>query len=140
VISPAPFQSPMARLRRVLLAPVIDLHRVKAVTPLPQLVLLAAVALVIQGCGDSLESPSRPGYVSRDDLGKAWPLTVDAGVLNCLDHGDVTFTANGTLYAVTALAPGDDIDSILADAPGGEKKELHPLVLRGRKLCAKLDG
>jgi hypothetical protein len=110
------------------------------VVSVQRLVLLAAVALVIQGCGDSLESPSGPGYVSRDDLGKAWPLTVDAGVLNCLEYGDVTFTANGTLYAVTALAPGDDIDPIRADAPRGGKKGLRPLVLRGRKLCGKLRG
>jgi hypothetical protein len=74
------------------------------VVSVQRLVPLAAVALVAQGCGDSLESPSKPGYVSRDGLGKAWPLTVDAGVLNCLEYGDVTFTANGTLYAVTALA------------------------------------
>ena len=59
-------------------------------------------------------------------------------MLNCLEYGDVTFTANGILYAVTALAPGDDIDPILADAPRGGKKKLRPLVLRGRKLCAKL--
>jgi hypothetical protein len=93
------------------------------------------VALVIQGCGDSLESPSRPGFVSRDDLGKAWPLTVDAGVLNCFDYGDVTFTANGTLYAVSALAPGADIDPIWADGPRGRRKNLGPLIQRGRRLC-----
>jgi hypothetical protein len=105
-----------------------------ALTNLPRVTAtarMAAVALVIQGCGDSMESRSRPG------LGKTWPLTVDAGVLNCLEYGDVTFTANGTLSALTALAPGNDIDPILADSPRGGKKKLRPLILRGRKLSAK---
>lgn len=86
------------------------------------------------------EPSTPPGYVSRDLLGDAWPLTVDDGVLACRDQA-VVFTSGGTVYAIngTAKQRGDyaDIAPIWADHPTieGLKKDLSPLLERGLALC-----
>jgi hypothetical protein len=80
------------------------------------------------------------GYVSRAELGDAWPLTVDDGVLACRD-GSVTFTAGGNSYAVNGTAKTatslPDIDAIWADDPStpGLKINIAPLIERGLALC-----
>lgn len=78
-----------------------------------------------------------PGYVSRAVLGDDWPLTVEDGTLACAGSdglGAVTFTTNGTAYAVNGIATqrsaGIDITPILVTG-----KDLSPLLARGLALC-----
>ena len=73
-------------------------------------------------------------------MGADWPLTVEAGTLDCIGAGAVTFTSeDGTTYAVNGLALSStsypDIDAIWADASGGLKKNIGPLIDRGLALC-----
>jgi hypothetical protein len=93
-------------------------------------------ATLLTACGSS---DGGGVQVSRSDFGKDWPLTVESGTLNCEGAGAVTFTADGTTYAVNGLASGMDewpeIDSIWADAPGGLKKDIGPLIDRGLEIC-----
>jgi Protein of unknown function (DUF2511) len=95
------------------------------------------LALVLTGCGSSGDGGGLE--VSRADFGADWPLTVQSGTLNCEGAGAVTFTTNGTTYAVNGLASGMDewpeIDSIWANAPHGLKKDIGPLIDRGLELC-----
>jgi len=99
-------------------------------------------ALTLAGCSSTGGGGGGGGSgleVSRSDFGKDWPLTVQSGTLNCEGAGAVTFTTNGTTYAVNGLANGmdqwPDIDAIWADAPHGLKKNIGPLIDRGLKLC-----
>jgi hypothetical protein len=83
---------------------------------------------------------SSPAEVSAADLGSDWPLTVDRGTLGCEGGGAVTFTTEvGTTYAVNGLALSStsypDVEAIWADAPGGLKKDITPLIQRGLALC-----
>jgi Protein of unknown function (DUF2511) len=116
--------------------------------------LLVVGVLVSTACSSSGGgSGIRAGNISRSDLGKAWPLTVDSGRLACHGntvrftnrkryavHGNaVTFIANGTTYAVNGFAVRQhrwsNIRPIWADAGGGLKKDLGPLTERGLRLC-----
>jgi Protein of unknown function (DUF2511) len=92
------------------------------------LVSLVAASACSSSSGNSEE-------VSRADLGSDWPLTVDSGTLVCEGAGSVTFTVNGTTYAVNGLAEGADIDPIWADSGDGLKKNIGPLIDRGLSLC-----
>ena len=52
-----------------------------------------------------------PGFLSRADFGKRWPLTVEAGVVSCERHsgglGSVIFMdPEGHRYAVNGIAQG----------------------------------
>jgi hypothetical protein len=88
-----------------------------------------------------------PGFLSRADFGKRWPLTVEAGVVSCERHsgglGSVIFTdPEGHRYAVngTAMAhyPGlPEIDEIWAPGPTnpGARIDISPMIDRGRELC-----
>jgi hypothetical protein len=93
----------------------------------------------------SLSQPARPASntlsVSRSTLGDKWPLTVDSGVLSCVDPMSVVFETSGRRYAVngaaktkTGLPP---VDAIWADNPSvaGLKKDISPLIDRGLALC-----
>jgi hypothetical protein len=85
--------------------------------------------------------------ISRTDLGDAWPLTVDTGVLSCIGRkgvGLVTFTVDGVTYAVNGLAKQggrwESIDAIWIDDPNIKveppvKKNIGPLIERGLALC-----
>jgi hypothetical protein len=84
-----------------------------------------------------------PAKVSRADMGKKWPLTLDKGRLLCIGSrrsGALVFVApDGKNYALNGTAKAQldhaDIDTIWADAGGGLKKDLGPLINRGLKLC-----
>jgi hypothetical protein len=100
------------------------------------------LALVLTGCGSYGDGGGDEGgglEVSQADFGKDWPLTVQSGTLNCEGAGAVTFTTDGTTYAVNGLASGMDrwpeIDPIWADEPHGLKKNIGPLIDRGLELC-----
>ena len=90
-----------------------------------------------------------PGFLSRADFGKQWPLTVEAGVVSCEPLGANTrlgsvifMDPEGKRYAVngTAIAhyPGlPVIDHIWAPDPKvpGLKIDISPVIDRGLELC-----
>lgn len=116
------------------------------------LIAVSAVVLIggtIAGMVNSGES-SEPGFVSRDDFGSDWPLTVDQGTLDCTEGPQVggagldavTFTApGGTTYAVNGAAKTvtnyPEIDPIWASDPSGTspKMGIGPLIDKGLELC-----
>ncbi len=79
--------------------------------------------------------------MSRQQLGKRWPLTVTSGVVRCEGAGEVYFEAQGTTYAVNGLALGRDrapeIDRIWAPDPElkGLKIDIGPIIDKGLDLC-----
>jgi hypothetical protein len=95
------------------------------------------------------EPPSKPGRlrVSREEFGERWPLTVDAGELECRQKGAgpagrmVLFHAEGRTYAVNGTAITHSghprIDPIWRDNPDipGTKIPITPLLNAGLKLC-----
>ncbi|WP_419950532.1 DUF2511 domain-containing protein [Candidatus Palauibacter sp.] len=87
---------------------------------------------VLVGCAEpsnsvrSTRSPESGGLqqereISRADFGETWPFTVGSGMLRCGPGDAVTFTADGTVYAVNGVATtfgsGVDIEPIWAYAP-----------------------
>jgi hypothetical protein len=66
---------------------------------------VAAIALASAGCADDSKPPVRVA-VSKDEWRKGtnngiWPFTVDEGTLTCHAPDWVTFTTNGTEYALS---------------------------------------
>jgi hypothetical protein len=109
------------------------------------------MALIVAGCADD-PPPPRTAEVSRAQWqsGTAngpWPFTVDGGVLTCHPPDWVTFTANGTEYALTDdarwLGHYQDVKAVLR--PGyveiGAERQPVPVAVnprmvdRGRDLC-----
>jgi Protein of unknown function (DUF2511) len=45
-----------------------------------------------------------PGFLSRADFGKRWPLTVEAGVVSCEQHSVIFMDPEGKRYAVNGTA------------------------------------
>lgn len=94
-------------------------------------------------------SPSRsrargPIMITQQDLGDAWPFTVDSGLLDCRGAGEVVFTVDGRSYAVNGLAKGtkkyDDISPIwslilTSGSSSDAKKDIGPIITRGLALC-----
>jgi hypothetical protein len=88
-----------------------------------------------------------PGFLSRADFGKRWPLTVEAGVVSCEPHsgglGSVIFMdPEGKRYAVNGTAMAHypqlpEIDRIWAPNPAnpGARIDISPVLDRGRELC-----
>jgi hypothetical protein len=104
-------------------------------------IAVSMVALLVAACGGK-----DAGHVTRADMGDSWPLSVSEGTLHCEGKdgvGAVTFTANGTAYAVNGLAKAarykgryKDIDAIWAKGDGYQpKKDIGPLIQRGLTLC-----
>jgi hypothetical protein len=113
--------------------------------------------LATAGCGGSggdeaatttTAAPRPPveRYVSSDDLGDAWPLTVSNGTLACQGKGAVSFTtdegivyavnANGVAWSQTNNLGWNDIDTIQGDdVIAGGKMKLGPLTAVGLRLC-----
>ncbi len=82
--------------------------------------------------------------VSRADLGKDWPLTVDSGTIDCLAPSAIIFTTpDGTVYGVngTALTSGyPRIEPIWAKDPvvkGLNKINIGPLMDLGAARCGE---
>jgi hypothetical protein len=90
-----------------------------------------------------------PGLITRTDLGKEWPLTVDYGVVACQNKTAggqplkiATFTGpDGTVYALNGSAKSHTdaaaIDPIWAPDPdvAGLKIGIGPLIDRALTLC-----
>jgi hypothetical protein len=102
-------------------------------------VIVVALSSLSRESDEPESTASNPATLSRSDLGNDWPLTVDEGVVSCEGGGEVYFTADGTTYAVNGLAQGNsdllDIDAIWADASGGLKKNMGPIIDAGLELC-----
>lgn len=85
--------------------------------------------------GGRTSSP-QPGFVSRSDFGEKWPLTVDAGVLQCsgsavtLTVGAKTFALNGRARGMSRFA---DIASIVKPTPPGPYTPLTALAEEQRR-------
>jgi hypothetical protein len=86
------------------------------------------------------------GFITREQLGEAWPFTVESGLLACNDQQHVTFTAGGVVYALNGTAKGaiDNgapyqlIDTIWLDSPTpstGPKVSLRSVLDIGLSLC-----
>jgi hypothetical protein len=97
------------------------------------------VTALVGGCSSSTNMK-----ISRADLGDAWPLTVDSGVVACNHPSSavVFFTSESNkIYAVDEVARGmklyADVREILRDHPSvaGSKMDIGPVLERGRKLC-----
>lgn len=102
------------------------------------------IVFALAGCSSESSSENASAQVSRSEMGDEWPLTVDAGELRCQGSGGVgavTFTtADGKTYAVNGIAKQNGvpaIDPIWAKDPSipGTKKNIGPLLDRGRALC-----
>lgn len=91
--------------------------------------------------GGGAALPANSVRLSRADFGKDWPFTVSSGVLTCDDPGAVTFTADGTTYAVNGTASGldkgADVKAIWKKDPTlpGARINIGPIIDRGLKLC-----
>jgi hypothetical protein len=111
------------------------------------LAIVLAVPLVFGACGSDTSSTSdgESNTVGRSDLGKAWPLTVESGELNCEGSdgvGQATITVDGTTYALNGLAKSndsnEDVQAIWAEDKKlgmGLKKDIGPLIDRALELC-----
>jgi hypothetical protein len=97
------------------------------------------------------------GTVTRAQLGAAWPLTVESGVLRCevIERGGqrvqaITIAVAGEIYAVNGPAGGLSIEAIWAPGElvyvrdpqtgqrvnvGPPRRSLSPLIDLGRTLC-----
>jgi hypothetical protein len=100
------------------------------------LIVCCLIALLASACTD--EDGTR---ISRDSFEGEWPFTVDEGVLSCEGAGAVTFSAEGSTYAVNGTAMGTtdypDVDAIWADDPAGPgpKIWIGDVIDQGLELC-----
>jgi hypothetical protein len=64
--------------------------------------VLIPIAIMCGGCG------AAPGEraITRAEFGEAWPLTIDGGVIACVDGSSVVFCADGVTYAINGTARG----------------------------------
>ncbi|WP_405030384.1 DUF2511 domain-containing protein [Nocardioides renjunii] len=110
-------------------------------------VVLAASLLLVGSTActpDEGQTEPRSVNVSRDSMGKEWPLDVQRGALRCVGASEVVFTApNGLEYAVNGSAMSTrkyvNIRKIWSDstALGGTKKDIGPLIDLGLSLCPR---
>ena len=96
----------------------------------------------------TVPTEARPtGQITRADYGDAWPFTVEAGEVRCMNSrgpgsGDVVFIANGTTYAINGTAKATkqyaDVRPIWRDNPtiAGLKVSLQPILDLGLSLCS----
>lgn len=91
--------------------------------------------------------------ITRIEYGDAWPFTVDNGVLRGKPTGkrtsggsilaEVTFTANGTTYALNGIARESqryaEVDAVWAKDPSipGANKSIGPIIERGLELARR---
>lgn len=47
---------------------------------------------------------TQPGYVSKETMGEAWPLSIDKGILACTDKREVILITVSGIYAVNDIA------------------------------------
>jgi hypothetical protein len=118
-------------------------------------VAIAVAVLALVGCADEPQ-PTRGAEISRTEWQNGtnngpWPFTVDEGVLTCHPPDWVTFTADGTEYALTDDARWkghyQDVKTILIGSYVEINAERQPvpvpfspkMIERGRELCPSND-
>ena len=97
-----------------------------------------ALLVVIAGCLAIMRPFGAGTKVTRAELGAAWPLTIPEGTLRCEFRGEIILQHRGTGYSLTrhdAHGAYTDVAAIQADDLDGQKKDLTPLIERGRLLC-----
>lgn len=104
-----------------------------------RILLAVPIAIALTACGSSGTHWTAQDF---EDFGYHWPLTVDAGTLDC-SHGMVTFKPDddGTVYAVNGTAKGShkyaDIAPIWAAGDDGlPKQDISDLVKMGLVICS----
>lgn len=76
--------------------------------------------------------------ITRSELGPAWPLTISNATLHCEFRGEIVVQHRGTGYSLTdhdKHGAYTDIGEIHAEDADGRKKDLGPLIERGKRLC-----
>jgi hypothetical protein len=107
------------------------------------------LTLALTGCSTD-DSQDTDMHVTSEDI-DPWPLTVDAGDLECDRAGGITITVDGARYAVNGISQGEKLDPIWAydqdiiDAfeeegmPVAEENRpripVGALIEHGRQLC-----
>ena len=120
-----------------------------------RILLIVLGGLMLIGILVQYTGPSNPGYVKSttpraaapnpnrlkaSDYGDVWPFTVESGVVECRKGMAVTFTANGTTYALNGTAQSSGyprIDPIWKNNPQipGTKISVSYILQRGLDLC-----
>ena len=111
---------------------------------------IAGAALALAGCADEPQPPhtaeiSKAAWQNEPNVG-IWPFMVDKGVLTCHAPDSVTFTANGTEYALSDDARWKDrypsVSPILVKGYVEIDNQRQPvptsfesMTERGRQLC-----
>jgi hypothetical protein len=86
-------------------------------------------------------TPTMVGWVSQDDLGDDWPLTVPNGRIECRDGLHIVIRTDRGLYPLNGSAASSgryhDLIDIWRDHPDvdGMRVSLAPLLEIGRELC-----
>lgn len=106
-----------------------------------------ALALALAGCAEESRSVavSKDAWQGEADAGP-WPFTVNDGALTCHAPDHVTFTADGTEYALNDAARWiggfDDVSAILrqgyveiADVRHPVPPDYRAVTERGLELC-----
>ena len=104
----------------------------------PAIVAFYVLLAVIAGCLAMAWPLDAGTEVSRADLGPAWPLTISQGMLRCEAGDEIVLQHRGTGYSLTRHdrdGAYSDVGRIRADDPEGGKRDLTPLIDRGKRLC-----
>lgn len=112
--------------------------------PEPQFDVLGEIYLHDRGA--NRPTPTDRGYISQEQLGAAWPLTVPYGAVSCSgaeEYALLVFIApDGTLYGLNERGQSFDeerlppIEDISLFGPDGQHVSLSPIFDRGLELCA----
>lgn len=109
----------------------------------------AISTLLLIACGSAMAAAAT-SPISKSQFPADWPLTVDAGTLNCEPVPGspnlqlVTFTSGAKTYALNGTAGGQaakrgwlEVRPIWRDNPAiaGTKLSIGPLINRGLALC-----
>lgn len=106
----------------------------------------AALVVLLTGCGGgesgdeaNTATDEAEGYISEATFSDPWPFTTTEGVVGCEGAGSVTFTSDGTTYAINGTARDQtdypDFDPIWKDAEGGLKVNIGPVIDMGLEMC-----
>ena len=88
---------------------------------------------------DPVADKASSGDVKKEDFGDAWPFTVDAGRVQCIDGVYAVFEAGGQTYALNGAAKSKyaGLDSIWRDNPelAGTKVNIGPMIELALSRC-----
>lgn len=82
-----------------------------------------------------------PGYMSHDQYGDRWPLTVDSGEVRCVNGTHIIFVTDRWTFGVNGIARGSGkytaIESIWRKDPNieGARMDMTPIISKGLSLC-----